>query len=144
MEKWLEQRETYLQGIARKKTCVKYGKSIDDDRVFPITVTAIRTRWNKLLDKAKLNKRDKRTSTRELHLHTLRKYFSTRMGDSCNRDILELLLGHNGYLSNSYLRVTKQELGDAYKGAMSKVTIYESRDKSNLELEKEIKRRDEK
>ncbi len=86
-----------------------------------MTKSAVRIRWNKLLEHAGLDKRDRNTGYREIHLHTLRKYFRTHMANTCSRDAVELLLGHAGYLTNSYVRITKEELAKEYKNSMHKL-----------------------
>ena len=143
LEKWLStEREKWLKNDAKRGMSLKYKKNADDERIFPLTTTAIRVKWNQFLDKAELGKKDRKTGIREIHVHCLRKYFRTRIATVCRQDIVEHLLGHKGYLTSSYVRLTREELAKEYKKGMNELTIFESKDKSHTQLEEEIKRRD--
>ncbi len=144
LEKWLTERGNWLKNDAKRGMSLKYGKNANDERIFPLTTTAIRVKWNQFLDKAELGKKDRKTGIREIHVHCLRKYFRTRIATVCRQDIVEHLLGHKGYLTSSYVRLTRDELAKEYKKGMNELTIFESKDKSHAELEKEIERRDKK
>lgn len=142
--KWLQDREGWLENDIKTGFSKMYGKTLDDDRVFALTETSIRVKWNQLLDKVNLGTRDRRTKVREIHLHTLRKYFRTHLAVVIRPDAVELLLGHKNYLNQSYVRFAKDELAKEYKKGENELTIFESKDKGHDELEKEIARRDEK
>lgn len=69
--------------------------------------------------------RDDRTGRYIIHIHTFRKFFSSRMALSCPRDAVEMLMGHEGYLSGAYRRFSEEQLMDLYKKSMQEVTILE-------------------
>ena len=142
--KWLQDRESWLNNDIKTGFSKMYGKTVDNDRVFPLTETSIRVKWNQLLDKVNLGDTDNETGVKEMHLHTLRKYFRTRLAIAIRPDAVELLMGHQTYLNANYVRYTEDELAEEYKKGENELTIFESKDKSHDELEKEIARRDEK
>jgi len=51
------------------------------------------------LEKSKFGEKDKTTNRHKLHPHVLRKFFRTRMGTVIKVDIVEALMGHEGYLT---------------------------------------------
>jgi len=69
----------------------------DYNRVFPFCEDTARFMWNNLLNKAgkPLNRRDPVTKRYIYYLHTLRKFFSTRLKISkMPNDMVERLMGH--------------------------------------------------
>jgi len=82
----------------------------------PVTKTALRKQVMRVIEKAGLmRKRTEDSYTNELHVHCFRKFFKTRLTNAQMPDaIVELLLGHMNQNDRSYLRVTEDELADAY------------------------------
>jgi integrase len=136
LEKWLTERESWLENDAKRGMSLKYKKNANDERIFPLTTTAIRVKWNKMLDKVNLGTRDRKTGIREIHVHCLRKYFRTHIVQSCSRDVAEILMGHKGYLTDSYFKLTNEELAKEYKKGENELTIFESMGTSQIQLEK--------
>ncbi len=122
---WLDVKQEWLDTVASKCNLVmtvdgekvKVIKKTDDDRLFPLTVEAIRYRWNSLLKRAGLTEKDKYTDTNILHLYTLRKYFRSNLGDA---DKAEALMGHINY----YRRFSKEELKQAYLDNVKNLKVY--------------------
>lgn len=123
---WLKVRSAWLKGCIDKaknlerdseeKGRITKGsifKTLDDKRLFPITPSVAIKLWNHALEKAGLVKRDSSTNRRTLHPHILRKYFRSRLG-KVNHDIAEVLMGHSGYLGNTYRRYSETELAKFY------------------------------
>jgi integrase len=112
IQEWLRNREQYIESAVKKSTL--YKKSTKDRRLFPFRSDVAYRLWNGALFKAELNGRDKTTNVHELHVHVLRKFFRTRMGGVINRDVVEALMGHEGYLTGEYRRYDVSELAKHY------------------------------
>jgi len=145
-KQWNDTARTEYLKIAVARSHGIGGKNPNDKRVFPIDKATANKIWNKMLQKAGLDEQDPITKVRKLHIHTLRKYFRTRLGgDVMNRDILELLLGHSGYLDNSYMKYTEDNIEKAYLDAMPELLVYQDmkqKDKiriSNIEKDATVK-----
>lgn len=113
MLEWLKVRENYLKSASGKSHL--YEKSEFDSRVFPFEDTTARHMWNSALRKTKNGQRDKKTNRYRLHPHVLRKYFRTRLGAVIPVDVVEALMGHEGYLTEVYRRYTVEDLAKFYK-----------------------------
>jgi integrase len=149
LKAYLEHRQTYLEAsIKRTRTLAAYYhselKNKNDSRVFPFDDGQIRNIWNRLLTHAKLSERDKRTKFHKMHPHTLRKYFRTHMSLSVPVDIVEALMGHEGYLTEVYRRYSIEQLGEQYLKGEQDVSIFSSTSKDLQELRQSDRAKDEK
>lgn len=98
---WLPQRQKYID-IAVTKSTQKGGKSAKDDRVIPCNKASLYEIMMRGFRKAGL---EAQVDDRNLyHPHGLRKSFRSIVG-SVHPDLAEILLGHKGYLSSSYVRL---------------------------------------
>lgn len=59
-----------------------------------------------------------------MHIHTLRKYFRTRMSLKIPADVVEALMGHEGYLTHVYRRYGEHELAEMYLKAEQQIVIF--------------------
>lgn len=126
-----------------QKLCVKIerqtgGRVIPDrNYVFPVTYGAMTSRFALMVEKAGLAERDKGTGRMTIHLHGFRKYFRTHMakGEGGNAiDVVEALMGHEGYLSGAYVRLTIQELEAFYRKNEHLLWIYRTKPINEKEL----------
>jgi len=79
--------------------------------------------WNRACDKADVGIKDKRTNRRIHHIHSLRKFFRTKIG--LDLDVTYALMGHAEYLDDCYLRLEEEgEIAAAYLEAMPNVSVY--------------------
>lgn len=130
LDEWLKVRGDYLQsslkrGAGLAKTGYGRGvKSAKDDRIFPFSVSVPNLMWNNALRKAGLENHDKGTGRRTLHIHMLRKVFSSRMKLVVPREIVEALMGHEGYLDDAYRRYTKEEIKEWYRKGESHLYVF--------------------
>jgi integrase len=111
------------------------GSTYKDDRVFPFVVSTANDLFNRACDKAGIGTRDKRTGRRVYHLHSLRKFFRTKIG--LDLDVTHSLMGHSEYLDQSYLRQEQEEIAKAYLEAMPNVSIYGGQSQEIKSLEEE-------
>ena len=108
-----------IKGSIQKRS----GGSYAGSRVFNWSSFTARFMWNLACDKAGCGDRDKRTGRRIYHLHTLRKFFRTKIG--LDLDVTHALMGHAEYLDESYLRQEQGEIAQSYLGAMANVSVYQ-------------------
>jgi len=103
------------------------GGTYASERMFPWTSTTARFMWNRACDKAGLDMRDEGTGRRVYHLHSLRKFFRTKIG--LDLDVTHALMGHTEYLDDAYLRLEEEgEIAKAYLEAMPNVSVYQVED----------------
>jgi integrase len=121
VREWLKVRDAREDlAIARS---AGLGTKRRDNRLFPYSSKAVRTTWLGAVRKAGLLDVDPATNRTTLHLHMLRKFFHSQMKLGCPEEIVEMLMGHEGYLSGAYRRYTKRELAEAYARAEMYVTL---------------------
>ena len=125
----------------KDKTGKRNGKgTYEGETVFPWKEDTAEFMWNKACDKAGLAARDENTKRRIYHLHSLRKFFRSKVG--LDLDITNALLGHQEYLDDAYIRLEQEgEIAKAYREAMTNVCVYNVEDQQvreqagNLERE---------
>lgn len=121
-----EARDTIKEWFKVKDTMKKTtGESFSGDKVFPWNSHTARFMFYLACDKAGIDSRDTTTNRRKIHLHSLRKFFRTKIRLE-DLDITNALMGHAEYLDDSYLRLDEEgEIAQAYLKAMSNVSIYQ-------------------
>jgi len=128
---WLDVRDKWLKSsVNRNNGLLKYhGKEHlkkvieDDNRIFPVHDSTIQESFTRALEKAGVDELDPKTHRRRIHLHMCRKFFRTRLAQVIGVDAVELLMGHNGYLSDAYVRYTVEELRQLYVQGEAAVTV---------------------
>jgi integrase len=133
LKAWLNHRETFLNlSLSRAIPLQEYyhrernSRDANDDRIFPFSISLVRGIWNRLLDDAELSERDQRTKVRKMHPHVLRKYFMTHMSLTVPIDVVEALMGHEGYLTEAYRRYTIEQLGEEYLKGEKDISVFET------------------
>jgi len=133
---YLKVRDDYLKtAIARCKNKPRIKKSEDDNTIFPCGYFTAHSMWHTMIKKAGYEGVDKTTGRCKMHIHTLRKYFRTQMTYAgVPLDIVEALMGHEGYLTEVYRHHSSEQLGELYKKGMHAVTVFEgSQDISDIQ-----------
>jgi integrase len=123
VEEWLKIREQYLKSAENKANGLGRKKELNDNRIFPFTDINFRQSWDNALQKAGLYSKDKITNRGQYRVHALRKFFRSQLALSCPVDIVETLMGHEGYLTDAYRRYTQKQLGEHYLKAEHHVTV---------------------
>jgi integrase len=126
LQKWIEYRYNWLSKAIARSTNVNKPRKVEDQRVFPFTPNTARTIWNNACEKVGNGKKDRETGRRMMHPHVLRKFCRTRLGAVISRDIVEAILGHEGYLDQAYRRYTTPQLWEEYQKGMHTLLIYGS------------------
>ena len=116
---WLKVRDSYLDSaLNRNNGLVKSGKGnskkVDDNRIFPFSYSVAGQMWNNALDKSENLSIDKSTGRKKVRIHALRKFFRSHLTVGCPLDIVEALMGHDGYLTDAYRRYNKTQIGEIY------------------------------
>jgi len=128
VREWQKVRAAYLESASsRNKGLVAQGigsvKTREDPRLFPFASHVAQSMWRTILRNADLAFLDEATGRHQHHIHQLRKYFRTQMAISCPVDVVEAMLGHEGYLTSAYRRHTVDQLAEAYKKAEPMITL---------------------
>jgi len=121
IQQWLRVREDYLSAASKKS---RYEKSAEDDRLFPFEHLTAYVIWKNAVRKAGFLKRDPETNRHTVHPHTLRKFFRSKMSQLIPVDIVEALMGHEGYLTEVYRRYSEEDLAKFYLQGESAVLIF--------------------
>lgn len=125
LREWQKYHHLYIE---RKRVPNEYAGVEDPTRIFPLAYSNASQKFRRAIERAGLDKRDGSTGRYVLHLHGLRKYFRTNFvqGGSDGRatDVVELLMGHEGYLNGAYVRLTAEQLEQYYRDAESVLWIF--------------------
>jgi len=110
-----------------------------DERVWDFNQSTAQEMLWEALRRAGLDQRDERTKRRLIHVHSTRKFFRSNCG--LPDALVHALMGHEGYLDNSYLRMNPDKAGEEYRTiAIPRLTIFERTTTDKLEILKLIAR----
>jgi len=128
LEAWLNIRRDYIKKNvdSLNKRFNHYKISRSDDRVFPFKPDAGRVMWNRMVKNSELFELDESTNRLKMNVHGLRAFFRTKLGDVIKTDVIEALMGHEGYLTGSYRSYDLNTLRDNYNKGSHKLLIFES------------------
>lgn len=118
LEEWTRYRDTYVANKNTKENLRE--KDRNDTRMFPMSYSNLLTMWNVAVKKAGYAEQDPDTHRALYHIHSLRKFFRTQLG---RYDEVEKMMGHEGYLTGSYVLLTPEELAAFYAKNESKLWI---------------------
>lgn len=125
-------------GKEHKQKCLENKQ---DNRVFPFSESTAIWMWNNLIEKSGYDKRDKVTNRRIYHIHTLRKYFETKLiNTGMVEPAVQKLLGHEGYLNGSYYRIPEEELKEMYEEHSPALSVFSDIHKLPDMIKPELKR----
>jgi len=115
---WLKVREAFMRALEVKH--YKKGKASLADSLFLVTYGPMNVAWRLALRKSNLSERDPQTEIHVRHVHTLRKFFRTRLGAVIPQDVVEALMGHEEGIQAFYKRYTAEDLARFYsQGAVA-------------------------
>ena len=118
LKEWLKIRDIFLN--SNRGRIVKKESKL----VFPFQSSTARFIWNAALKKSGFTKFDKETNRRTLHPHVLRKFFRSRIALVMPLDMVEALMGHEGYLTGAYRKYSDQQLAEKYLEAEYTVAVF--------------------
>jgi integrase len=130
---WLKSSQNRNKGLLRWHGKEGMKKKIENDtRIFPVHDSTVLESFTRALQKAGVDEIDPKTNRRKIHMHQCRKFFRTHMAQRMPIDAVELLMGHNGYLTDAYVRYTVEELRQHYLEAEGAVCVGVSDDVAGL------------
>ena len=125
---WLKNRGRYLeQATGRSGRYEKTQKDKDgneDMRLFPFLESTLYKMWGNALEKAGLLEKDASTKRNVSHPHVLRKFFRTRLGSVIPVDVVEALMGYEGYLTDVYCKYSVEDLAAFYKKGEGSLLVF--------------------
>jgi len=126
---WYKVRDKFLKAAVSKcntrKNPIAY-KNADDKRIFPINYQTFCNIWHRILRDAGLNEKDKSTGFHRLHIHTLRKFYKTRLLNAGMQEAqIRKLMGQSDSLGDSYDRFTEEDLKNSYKTHVKSLSVFE-------------------
>jgi len=93
--------------------------------IFPFSQMTINRIFKTALESAGLYSIDPKTGRATIHAHSLRKFFYTQMnGAVSDPKIVDLLIGHTGYLEPVYFRKPREEVGKIYHESYYAISLY--------------------
>jgi len=139
---WYKKRDEYIFSAKNRNAgLVRRGigspRVSDDDRVFPFTDDVVYDQWKNALKSAGLFSVDATTKRNQRTIHALRKFFYSQLSRGCPEVVVQMLMGHEGYLTDAYRRYTKVQAAEMYLKAEYCVTI--NIPKEIREIESEFK-----
>lgn len=123
LKEWLKVRDDWLK-TACKRAHGFVEKSNTDDRLIPISHTNLQYVYTQGLKKAGLFLKDQKTNRATISSHSLRKFFSSQLSTVMPKDMVELLMGHAGYLGGAYIRYPKAQVAKEYLKAEYIISIH--------------------
>jgi len=138
VQEWLKVKSQYLEAACGKSHM--YAKQAEDQRLFPFEANTAYAMWKNALRKAGFLKKDTQTNRHTVHPHVLRKFFRTKMAGVISVDVVEALMGHEGYLTEVYRRYSHEDLAKFYSLGEAAVTVMaEAEEVAKLRVEVEEK-----
>ena len=102
----------------------RFDKDVEDTRLFPFLANTAYYLWKNSLEKSGNGQRDGSTNRRKIHPHVLRKFFRTKLGSVIPIDVVEVLMGHEGYLTEVYRRYTTEDLSKFYRQGEHVLSVF--------------------
>ena len=101
---WLKERDDYIHHANRRA----YGamRPENDQRLFACCQNTMRDVFNRLYEKVD---GERGRSRHKITMHSCRRYFRTQAAKTMPLDLVEKILRHSGYLTDSYVRIPEEE-----------------------------------
>jgi hypothetical protein len=117
--------EGHGHGSGPQRGALQAQSPEEEERSPPVSVhkNLVRVIWQNAVKKSGRFDVDPTTNRATTHPRVLRKYFHSQMKLGCPEEVVEVLMGHGGYLSGAFRRNTKREMADYYREAELYVTI---------------------
>ena len=134
LKEWLRIRESYMRSATNRGNGLQVSRPAieSDTRLFPFTIHSAIISWNGLATKAGYGATDRNTNRRTLHIHMFRKLFRSQLAMKCPVDVVEVLMGHQGYLAGSYIRLTKAQIKESYEKGSTVLHIFGDADVTEI------------
>ena len=127
-------------------------KDLNDPRLFPFCHQNVYAFWYDVLRLVGLDQKDEKTGRWLVRIHGFRKRFRTLLATVIPVDIVETLMGHQGYQTESYRRHSEEDLASWYKKGCYILMLYTERaeiakiaaqqEETNLALQQQLGEKD--
>jgi integrase len=135
VKEWLKVRDAVMAASENRISgLVEAGRAkpkdiTSDKRLFGIGDDTLRRGMARTLAKCGLFHRDRETLRATISPHAFRRYFSSTMNaGGVPQAIVEVIMGHEGYMSASYRRYDEAEIREHYRKAVPYLTLSVSAD----------------
>lgn len=124
LQEWLITRDRYIK--TRDKRNFTNNKKVDN-KLIPCHKKTVEKGFLLLTDKIGLCSQDKVTGFHKFTLHQLRKFFNSQLKFEAKlpERVVEIFMGHVGYLNGTYDQITERRLFEYYKEGMHSLLINE-------------------
>jgi integrase len=139
LDVWLTLREGYMKQMDHKN--YSRGRVGEDTRLFCCSYTSLKRIWLKLYNRVDGEKGKYRA---RCTTHSCRKYFRTKAAREMDMDLVEKIMGHEGYLTKAYVRIEDEDARKMFHAAEAVLYITRADErKVNTEIERIKRERDE-
>lgn len=128
INEWLKIRQKYLNELEEHVNgrFTHYKVDTKDKRLFPFHPGAAREMWEKYVKNAGYDDIDQSTKRLKMHPHCCRKWYITTMKQHMPEPVVDKIVGHVGYLSQSYDRFTEKDMARLYMENCGHLMIFET------------------
>jgi len=126
---WQRVKKDYLKRVQHKNNLpdvINRVKDVNDTRLFPLSYSPVAERWRYFMRVIGKAEQDKRTNRTKLHIHSLRAWCNTKLGNTMPDIKRNYIIGHTQYLSQQYDKFKEADIADDYKRAMNDLAILEA------------------
>jgi len=126
---WQRVKKDYLKRVQHKNNLpevINREKDIDDPRLFPFSYSPVAERWRYFMRTIGKAEKDTRTNRTKLHIHSLRAWCNTKLGNTMPDMKRNFIIGHTTYLSKEYDKFKEADIKEDYRKAMNDLVIQEA------------------
>lgn len=116
---------------------IKEKEDTEELRLFPFSYGVADELFENALKRADLLTLDSETNRKQIHIHSLRKFFTTQLKLGIPESTVEQLTGHDGYMGGTYDKRTIQAAGELY--LKSEHLLFINMPKDLIKIETEFK-----
>lgn len=142
IKEWLKVRDERIRISEIRSTLVPGTDKSNDDRLLPFANSSMTEMFRLALKKAGHQCPDEKTGRSKISPHSFRKFFASQTKTAMPAEMVEILMGHIGYLGGAYGRYPKDQLREAYLAAEYSISL--NTPEEILKIRNEMRYKDEK
>lgn len=125
IEEWLKVRESAIESADCKTVkCLKNESSIDEGEIFPMTYSAHRQKFSRVLRDAGLLRTSGASGRSTISFQSFRRWFDSVLKLHLSINMANEIVGHDEGLSTNYRRYPREMVDDAYLSVIDHLRIY--------------------